>query len=345
MAIKLAIIGCGLIGKKRAAEIAKDPSAKLVYAVDVDEKQTKPLQDQYGAKASCDWKSVVSSHEIDAVILSTPNYLAKPIAIASLKAGKDILIEKPFGKNFSESKAILQAARKANKFLVVKTGFNHRYHPALIQAKKLVEEKILGKLLSIRARYGHGGRPKMEKEWRSSKELCGGGELLDQGIHLIDLVQWLAGDWKEIYGTLDTLFWPINVEDNAYVLGKTIQDVHVQFHVSWTQWKNLFSFELFGSKGSIHIQGLGGSYGPETLELALRKPEGGKPDVTNFVYPEEDVSWQLEWQDFKKAILERTAPSASGEDGWKANRVVSAINLSNKRKTRIQLNEKSALFR
>lgn len=345
MAINLAVIGCGLIGKRRAAEIAKDSSAKLAYAIDVDEKQTKPLLDLYGCKTSSDWKLAVHSPDIDAIILSTPNYLAKPIAIAALEAGKDILIEKPFGKNFSESKAILEAAKQSKRFLVVKTGFNHRYHPAIAQAKKMVDEQTIGKLFSIRARYGNGGRPGMEKEWRSSKELCGGGELLDQGVHLIDLVQWFAGDWKEVYGSLDTHIWPISVEDNAYVLGKTTQEVSVSFHVSWTQWKNLFSFELFGNKGSIHVQGLGGSYGPETLELSLRKLEGGKPDVTNFVYPEEDMSWQLEWQDFKKALLERKTPSGSGEDGWKANRVIAAIEKSHEEKTRILINEESSLFR
>lgn len=345
MAIKLAIIGCGLIGKKRAAEIAKDPTAELVYAVDVEEKQTKPLQDQYGCKTSSDWLPIIQSPEIDAIILSTPNYLAKNIAIAALESGKDLLLEKPFGKNFSESQAILEAAQKSPRFLVVKTGFNHRYHPAISQAKKLVDEGKIGKLLSIRARYGHGGRPGMEKEWRSSKEFCGGGELLDQGIHLIDLVQWFAGDWKEVYGTLDTQFWPINVEDNAYVLGKTSEEVNVLFHVSWTQWKNLFSFELFGASGSIHVQGLGGSYGPETLELSLRNPKGGKPDVTNFVYPEEDTSWQLEWQDFKKALQTRTSPSGGGIDGWKANRVIAAIEKSHQEKIRIQIDEKSSFPR
>lgn len=335
MAITLSIIGCGLIGKKRAAEIAKDPSSRLLYAIDVDETQTRFLQDQYGCAGSSDWRLAVESPEIDAIILSTPNHLSKRIAIAALQAGKDVLIEKPFGKNFSESTEILQAAKQSNRFLVVKTGFNHRYHPALSQAKKIVEEQTIGKLFSIRARYGHGGRKGMEKEWRSSKELCGGGELLDQGIHIIDLVQWFAGDWKEVYGSLATQFLPIPVEDNAYVIGKTVQEVSVLFHVSWTQWKNLFSFELFGDKGSIHVQGLGGSYGPETLELCVKKPDGGKPDVTNFVYGQEDVSWQLEWQDFKKALLERKTPSASGEDGWKANKVIAAIEKSNLEKIRV----------
>lgn len=337
MAIKLAVIGCGLIGKRRAAEIAKDSSAELVYAVDVDEKNTKPLQNQYGCKISTDWKTVVNLPDLDAIIVSTPNHLAKPIGMASLKAQKHLLIEKPFGKNLEESKALLEEAKKSKKFLVIKTGFNHRYHPAISTAKKWIEEKKIGKLFSIRARYGHGGRPGMEKEWRASRDLCGGGELLDQGIHIIDLVRWFGGDWKEVYGTIDTQFWQIDVEDNAYVLGKTCQDVHVLFHVSWTQWKNLFSFELFGDKGSIHIQGLGGSYGPETLELISRKQDGGKPDVTTLVYPDEDISWRLEWQEFKEAILENRIPSGNGEDGWRANQVIGAIQTSTLEKTRIEI--------
>ncbi len=337
MAINVAIIGCGLIGKKRAAEVAKDPDAKLVSVTDIHKESAERLAAQYGCLAFSDWKQALVSQEIEAVIISTPNHLSAEVAIEALNMGKDLLIEKPLGKNIEESQAILTAAQQMQHQFIIKTGFNHRFHPAIAKAKQLVDEQTIGTLFSIRARYGHGGRPGMEKEWRASKELCGGGELLDQGVHIIDLVQWFGGDWTEVYGALDTTFWPMSVEDNAYVMGKTALGVHAMFHVSWTQWKNLFSFELFGSKGSILIQGLGGSYGPETLELAIRNPEGGKPDVSTFTYPDEDVSWKLEWEEFKAAIVQRKTPLGSGEDGWKANLVVSAIEQSSQQKMRVSL--------
>ena len=101
---------------------------------------------------------------------------------------------------------------------VLKTGFNHRFHPALWKAKELLEQGVIGKCFNIRARYGHGGRAGMEKEWRSSKELCGGGELLDQGVHTIDLIRWFGGEITEVYGKVETKFWDMEVEDNAFAI-------------------------------------------------------------------------------------------------------------------------------
>ncbi|HAB99062.1 MAG TPA: LmbZ [Parachlamydiales bacterium] len=339
MAVNVAIIGCGLIGKKRAAEIAKDNEARLLFVVDIHQESAEKLASQHHCQALVDWTEAVSSPEVDAVIVSTPNHLSAEIAIHALQMGKDLLVEKPFGRNFLESKAILDAATKSKRTLIVKTGFNHRFHPAIAKAKNLIDQGVIGKLLSLRARYGHGGRPGMEKEWRASKSLCGGGELLDQGIHIIDLMQWFGGGWAEVYASLNTAFWPMDVEDNAFVLGKTLSGADAMFHVSWTQWKNLFSFELFGSKGSLHIQGLGGSYGQETLECMLRKLEGGPPEIKTFSYPDEDISWKLEWEEFKKAIFARTPPLGNGEDGCRANQVIAAIEQSNLQKTRVLLHE------
>jgi predicted dehydrogenase len=326
------VVGCGLIGKRRAAQIAIDPDARLALAVDVEARNTEALQLLYGCRTSSDWNDALSP-EIDAVVVSTPNHLSAPIAIAALRAGKDVLIEKPLGRNAAESEAIVSAARESPRFLVVKTGFNHRFHPALSKAKALIDAGTIGPLLSIRGRYGHGGRPGMEKEWRASKELCGGGELLDQGIHLIDLIQWFGSELTEVYGMVETKFWNMSVEDNAYVVGKTARGINAIFHVSWTNWKNIFSFELFGSDGYISINGLGGSYGSETLELGIRKPEGGRPDLTTFEFPAEDISWELEWKEFKAAMIERRSPLGSGEDGLKANLVIEAILRSHKSKT------------
>ena len=339
MAINVSIIGCGLIGKKRAAEVAKDPEARLISVADVDLQSAQNIAAHYGAKAFSHWHDALSFGAPDAIIISTPNYASAEIAIQALQMGKDLLIEKPLGRNAKESEAILKAALLSEKKPIVKTGFNHRFHPALSKAKKLFDHGAIGTLLSLRARYGHGGRLGMEKEWRASKTLCGGGELLDQGIHIIDLMQWFGGEWREVYGSLNTSFWPMEVEDNALVIGKMRSGADALFHVSWTQWKNLFSFELFGSQGSLHIQGLGGSYGQETLEHIERNPKGAKPKVKMFSYPEEDISWQLEWQEFKRSILERTPPLGSGEDGLKANQVIAAIEQSHTQKTRALLHE------
>jgi predicted dehydrogenase len=165
----------------------------------------------------------------------------------------------------------------------------------------------------------------MEREWRASPDLCGGGELLDQGVHLIDLIQWFGGAIEEVYGRVETRVWPMEVEDNAFAIVKTGKGVTASFHASWTNWKNIFSFEVFGDKGYLRIAGLGGSYGPETLEFGKRKKEGGVPDISRDEFPPEDVSWKAEWEEFTSAVREKREPIGSGADGLRANRVIASL--------------------
>jgi predicted dehydrogenase len=239
-----------------------------------------------------------------------------------------VLCEKPLGRNAKESKSILVAAEKSRK--KIKTGFNHRFHPAMLKAKSLLENKEIGKIINIRARYGHGGRPGMEKEWRCSKDICGGGELIDQGVHLIDLCRWFTDkDVDQVYGKTYRSFWESDVEDNAFFHLEFDGNILAQCHVSWTNWKNIFSFEIFGKDGYIKIKGLGGSYGKETLEVGYRQPTGGIPAIEHFEFDDEDTSWSLEWQEFKQAIEENKEPSGSGNDGYEANVIIDAIYKSN----------------
>jgi predicted dehydrogenase len=222
----------------------------------------------------------------------------------------------------------MNAANHVNK--MVKTGFNHRFHPAVMNAKELIENGSIGKLINIRARYGHGGRPGMEKEWRCSKELCGGGELIDQGVHLIDLCRWFTDkDVDLVYGKTYRSFWESDVEDNAFFHLEFADNILAQCHVSWTNWKNIFSFEIFGKDGYIKIDGLGGSYGKEILEVGYRQPKGGMPKIEHFEFNDNDNSWHLEWTEFKTAIKNNRQPNGSGNDGYAANVIVDAIYKSN----------------
>ena len=177
----------------------------------------------------------------------------------------------------------------------------------------------------------------MEKEWRASKDLCGGGELLDQGVHVIDLIRWFGGEITELSGNVETKFWQMEVEDNAYVIGRTEKGVTAFFQVSWTNWKNIFLFEVYGTDGYLKINGLGGSYGTESLEFGMRKREGGRPDVEVTEFPPEDISWKEEWKEFKCAISENRAPIGDGLDGLKANQVIEAIYRSSKEKRAVSL--------
>lgn len=332
--MNIGIIGAGLIGDKRASALNK--SDKLLIICDNNLSQAKNLADCYSANYTDDLQDIIAS-KIDVAIIAVINKYAIDIALKMVLSGKHILCEKPLGINSLESKAILSTAEKNNK--IVKTGFNHRFHPAVIKAKELIKNDSIGELINIRVRYGHGGRPGMEKEWRCSKELCGGGELIDQGVHIIDLCRWLTSmEVRQVCGKTFTSFWETNVEDNAFFNLEFNKNVYAQCHVSWTNWKNIFSFEIFGNKGYIKINGLGGSYGQESLEVGYRQPKGGVPKIEYFEFDDNDSSWHLEWNEFKTAIKSDRQPNGNGQDGYAANVIIDAIYKSNKLNKPVSIN-------
>jgi predicted dehydrogenase len=181
--------------------------------------------------------------------------------------------------------------------------------------------------MSMRCRYGHGGRPGYDKEWRSDPAVSGGGELLDQGIHAVDLFRWFAGDFSQAVGFTECYVWTAGsiVEDNGFALFRTAAGQVASLHASWTQWKNLFSFEIFGREGYLSVEGLGGSYGPESLVWGRRRPASGPPDEERFDFDGPDCSWMAEWQDLVTAIHEGRQPLATAYDGREAMRMVSAV--------------------
>jgi len=319
----VAIIGAGLIGKKRAAALREFSNCRLRVVADINQTAAESLSRETGAQPETDWQHVVSREDVDIVVVATVNHVLKPISIAAMENHKHVLCEKPLGRDAEESQAMLKVAHDAG--VVLKTGFNHRHHPAIAKAKELQQQGRIGEIMFLRCRYGHGGRPGYEKEWRASRDVCGGGEMLDQGVHVVDLFRWFAGDFTEAFGWVPTCFWKMEVEDNAFALFRTNGGVTASMHTSWTQWKNLFSFEVFGKDGYLIVEGLGGSYGKETLRIGSRKPEGGAPEEETIVYDGPDASWQVEWKEFLSAIQENREPVGNGWDGLQANRMIEAV--------------------
>jgi len=323
--LRVAIIGCGLIGTRRAAEAARHPATVVRKVVDSNREYALKLADLHRAAAETDWREVVDDRSIDIVVVSTPNAFLAPIAIAALKSGKHVLIEKPPGRNLAEAREI-EAAVGSNRQRVLKVGFNHRYHPAIARAYALLTGGAIGEPINARARYGHGGRPGYEQEWRGDPNLAGGGELTDQGVHLADLFNWMLGVPRRAFCVLQTAAWPIApLEDNAFALLEFASGCVASFHSSWTQWKNLFSLEIFGSLGALCIEGLGGSYGPERLIHHRRKVEGGVPDSSEESFSGPDLSWELEWQDFVRAIAQGGTWLGTAADGVAAMTTIDAL--------------------
>lgn len=289
--MNVAIIGCGLIGNKRAQYLK---GGNLIYCVDKDLQRAHNLASKtFGCQVLSSWQKVMTKPEVDIVIIATTHEVLTEISLAAIKAGKHVLIEKPGARYSKELELVIDAMEKSD--VVVKVGFNHRYHKALSKAYELVQAGELGELMYIRARYGHGGRLGYDKEWRSDPKLSGGGELLDKGIHLVDLSRWFLGEFTEIEGFAHTYYWDRKVDDNGFIILKTAAKQTAFLHASCTEWKNLFSFEIYGKKGKLEIQGLGGSYGVERLSYYKMLPHMGPPETSIWEYPMADNSWQLEF--------------------------------------------------
>jgi predicted dehydrogenase len=320
-ALRFAIIGCGLIGKKRAASLDKD---SLLYACDLEPGRAAALAEGFpGSRAITDYRLALSDPGVDAVLVATLNSDLAPIALAAVQAGKHVLIEKPGALNASQLRAIDLA--RASTPVCVRIGYNHRFHPALQKARALLDSGALGPLMFLRARYGHGGRKGYEREWRAEPNLSGGGELIDQGVHLIDLSRWILGEFATVEGHAATYFWDMKVDDNAFLSLRTPTGQTAWLHVSCTEWKNLFSVEIYGRDAKLAIDGLGGSYGVERLTFYQMLPQMGPPETTIWEFPTGDNSWQQEMEAFVEDIRLKREPNPGLREGIRVLEIVEQI--------------------
>nr|AAP58526.1 putative LmbZ [uncultured Acidobacteriota bacterium] len=320
--IGVAIVGCGLIGRKRAANLG--PTVRLAACADLEAGRAEALAaTACDAVATADWHQAIARTDVDIVVVATTNEMLSEIAGAAVAAGKHVLVEKPAARSTCELDPLIAAARASHR--LVRVGFNHRYHPALRQARALLDAGAAGELMFVRGRYGHGGRVGYDREWRADPARSGGGELIDQGVHLIDLSRWFLGEFTAVEGLAHTFFWQMSVDDNAFLLLRTEAARAAFLHVSCTEWKNLFSLEIYGRTAKLHVEGLGGSYGLERLTLYAMLPAMGPPVTTVWDYPGPDQSWALEFAEFLEDIRLGRAPSAGLPDARAALVVVEEI--------------------
>ena len=317
----VAIIGCGLIGRKRAKALA---GARLVACADVDLARARDLSAlTSGAEATDDWRSLIKRPDIGIIIVAASVDVSAEITLAAVNAGKHVLVEKPAARSTLELLPVLDVAKR--KGVLVRVGFNHRYHPAIMKAFELFRAGALGEMMFVRGRYGHGGRIGYDKEWRADPRISGGGELIDQGVHLIDLARAFLGDFIEVSGFAHTYYWDMPVDDNGFLMLKTAKQQVAFLHVSCTEWKNLFSFELYGKQAKLQIDGLGGSYGVEKLTYYKMLPQMGPPETTTWEYPLGDDSWEVEFREFLDDIRLNRRPAAGLDEAMAALTVVERI--------------------
>ena len=300
--IRIVIAGFGKIGQLRATILSKRNDVKVVGVYDVkkpDIKITIPFYNSYDDLLDAD---------PDAVFICAFNTVLAEYTVKALNKGIHVFCEKPPAMKVDDLAPVFEALKNSNK--VLKYGFNHRYHYSVMEAKKIIDTGKMGKLLWMRGVYGKAGSIDYDKNWRNYKQYSGGGILIDQGIHMLDLFRYLSGEkFNKVNSYITTAYWNIKVEDNAFILMESDNNVIASLHSSATQWKHKFLLELCFEEGYINLDGiLSGtrSYAPEKLVVGRREFEDvtfamGKPreSVTWF---ENDHSWNHEIEEFLSAV-------------------------------------------
>jgi predicted dehydrogenase len=333
--MNVGLIGAGLQGRRRAQALKQSKDARLVAIADVNQDGARSLAAGADAEISNRWEDIVTRDDIEIVLVCTPPNLHAQMSLAAMEKGKHVLCEKPLALTPAQAEEMVEASQ--NNHVRLKCGFNHRHHPAIKQAKAWIGEGLIGEAMYVRCQYGIGGRSGYDKEWRADVQVAGGGQLMDQGMHLLDLCRWFLGEIDEAFGFLTASFWDIApLEDNAFALLRTQKGQVAQIHASWTQWKNLFSFEISGRDGYIIADGLGGTYGTERAILGKRAfLEPFREEIMEF--RGEDRSWYEEWQEFITSIREDREPLGNGYDGLQALRLAHAIYESAQKRSSVKL--------
>lgn len=297
--MKALIIGYGYMGEIRKRVVDALPELELAGICDP---HFTPKESGLGCPLFQNYRKAIHVTCPRIVFVCSPNRYSPDICVYALEKGSHVFCEKPPGRNLADIVRIMEA-EQAHQGLKVMFGFNHRHHPAILEAKAIVDAGRMGRVMWLRGIYGKSGGTgrDFEKSWRNDPAISGGGILLDQGIHMLDLFRFFCGDFHEIQGMLTTNYWNIPVEDNAFVLLRNTRGQMAQLHSSATLWKHTFRLELGLEGGYLIAQGLlskSGSYGRETLIIG-RKPtreEGaavGNPRE-EIVYFDKDLSWELQ---------------------------------------------------
>ena len=311
--LRAGIVGYGYMGQIRHRNIIDHSDLRLSAICDPHR------ADQIGAlnvPVYENWTDLIDA-DLDVVFVCTPNNLIPDVAVAAMQRNRHVFCEKPPGRNVADIERI-RAAEKASPASKLIFGFNHRHHPGITDAKAIIDSGALGDILTLRGVYGKGGGYEYHTSWRNDPAVGGGGILLDQGLHMLDLFHFFVGEFSDVMGMRGIVHYDIPVEDNAMVILRTPKGQLAQLHSSATSWKHTFRLELGCAAGYVVISGLlskTGSYGRETLVVGRRSARGEKVAVGNpreeTTYYDADPSWDIEVAHFVDCIRHNT-PVAKG---------------------------------
>lgn len=302
--LNTAIIGTGLIGNKRADAMLQLPQYKLVSAFDVSSESLDKFCQKYNCHKS-NLNKIIHDDTIDLVILAINHQEAAHLAPKILRY-KNLLMEKPIGRNLRETKRIISTAKKFNNILF--GGFNYHFYPHIIKAKQMIQHNVVGNILSSTFTIGHGAQPNYEKTWKMDKKLCGGGVIIDPGIHMIDLMTHLIGIPKKYTVTQNSLGWNTAVEDEAVIIFQYFNNSFSIHHYSLNLSQNTLFIEIVGSKGTLRLNGRGGNYGDMTLNFTPKWHWIDNKPTINHNYGKVDNSFLEELQYIHKILNQPEIP-------------------------------------
>ncbi|MEK7388061.1 MAG: Gfo/Idh/MocA family oxidoreductase [Elusimicrobiota bacterium] len=302
--LRVGIAGYGVVGRRRRLHIDAHPRLSVTAVSDVTFDRDSVMPD--GVRQYRDYRDLISGERLDLLFVCLPNYLAADATIRGLSAGLHVFCEKPPGRDLADVAGVRKAERRHPR-LKLKYGFNHRYHDSVRDALSLIRSGGLGRILNLNGIYGKSHIIPFDKGWRAQRRYAGGGILLDQGIHMVDLMRLFAGDFVDVRSVVSNSYWKHDVEDNAYALMTTKTGAVALLHSSATLWRHRFSLDMTLERGSINLAGIlsgSKSYGAETLTVATAaKKDSGDPRETTTRY-NEDNSWRDEIHEFADCVLQ-----------------------------------------
>jgi predicted dehydrogenase len=304
MTLRIGIAGFGVVGKRRREFIDLRDDMKVVAVCDRVFGGEGIFDD--GIKYFASYEELLKEN-LDAVFVCISNDMAAEITTAGLNSGLHVFCEKPPGRDLSDITSVISCEANHPE-LKLKYGFNHRYHDSVKDALEIVETGEMGTVINLRGVYGKSQLVTFGKDhdWRTSRELAGGGILLDQGIHMVDLIRLFGGEFRDVHSFMSNNFWNHDVEDNAYAIMRTTDGVVAMLHSSATQWRHRFNLEITLEKGMLVLSGIlsgSKSYGKESLTIAYRTGEDRGDPEEELKYYDRDTSWADEISEFANAIL------------------------------------------
>ena len=325
--LRVGIAGYGVVGKRRHGVIRDRDDMTVVAVCDRKIDTGDKLED--GVSAFNNYQDVLEQ-DLDALIVCISNDMAAEVTVAGLEKGLHVFCEKPPGRNLTDIQRVIDC-EKHHPDQKLKYGFNHRYHDSVRKALKIVQSGELGAVINLRGVYGKSKLVTFGQgsDWRVHRDLAGGGILLDQGIHMVDLIRLFAGDFTKIHSFISNDYWKHDVEDNAYALMQTADGTVAMLHSSGTQWRHRFHLEITLVKGTIILSGIHSgskSYGDETLTIARSQGnDRGDPSEETFHY-DNDPSWADEIDEFAEAILNGgTIHNGTSDEAFKTMQLVYRI--------------------